>query len=88
VLVIIGIQCFGMSALVKKFYFTRDCYYTSREERKFYWVEVKDAWAYFYKTGLLKESFYSEKLNNVEDETHTRQYLQILLRSIIMIQEN
>ncbi len=73
----------------KVFFFTKECYYTSREEKKFYWVEVdENKWAHFYKTGLLKESFYTEKLSNVEDQDHTRQYLQILLRSIIMVQEN
>lgn len=73
----------------KTFFFTRECYYTSREEKKFYWVEINEKkWANFFKTGLLQESFYSEKLNNVEDEAHMRQYLQILLRSIIMVQDN
>ncbi len=78
-----------MDTYKKIFFFTRECHYTSREEKKMYWVEINDKkWAFFYKTGLLRESFYSEKLNNVEDETHTRQYLQILLRSIIMVQDN
>ncbi len=78
-----------MDTCRKIFFFTRECYYTSREEKKFYWVEVDEKkWAHFYKAGLLKESFYAEKLTNVEDEAHTRQYLQILLRSIIMVQEN
>ncbi|MBX3240210.1 MAG: hypothetical protein KIT80_02850 [Chitinophagaceae bacterium] len=78
-----------MDVLKKIFFFTRECYYTSREEKKYYWVEINDKkWAFFYKAGLLKESFYSEKLNSIDDEVHTKQYLQILLRSIIMVQDN
>lgn len=79
-----------MEALKKIIYFTRECNYTSRQEKMYYWVEIdENHMARFFRKGIsASPSFYSEYICNAEDETHLKHYLQILLKARIMIEEN
>lgn len=78
-----------MESLKKVIFFTKECYYTSKQDKMHYWVEIDESQtARFYKKGLISPSFYTEFICNTEDENHLRNYLQILLKSRVMIESN
>lgn len=73
----------------KIFFFTQECNITSNKEKVYYWVEIDyQKRATFYRKGLLSGSFYNEMIDNVDDDKHLKSYLRILLRAMVMIQEN
>mgnify|MGYP001131951362 CR=1 FL=1 len=73
----------------KIFLFTKECNITSRIENAYYRVEIDDKKkASFYNKGFLSAPFYIEKIDNVDDDSHLKRYLKILLRVKVMVREN
>lgn len=73
----------------KIFFFTKECNITTNTEKAHYRVEINNKkQASFYNKGFLSTPFYIEKIDNVDDDTHLKSYLKILLRAKVMVYEN
>ena len=73
----------------KILFFTKEYKNTNSKENTFYWIEVNsNNLAQFYKKGLITQPFYTERIENIDDDFHLKSYLKILLKAVTMIQEN